>query len=178
MSSTSPDSQEPSGASGISLPSRANGKATPAPPKLSANENVELKDVRAVQSKLPVEDDIMQLARLGEVGAIQKLFESGQFDAKYKDEEGITPLHVRDGSVGHEMWLLSADELYWYAVGGDQQSLCAVQISRRVRGRCQCQRRGVSGNTSHVGSAKVSLLRRELAPAEGSGHSPHGCPGL
>ncbi len=43
---------------------------------------------------LPIEEDIMQLARLGEVGAIQKLFESGNFDASYRDEQGITPLHV------------------------------------------------------------------------------------
>ena len=44
---------------------------------------------------LPVEEDIMQLARLGEIGAIQKLFDGGKFDATYKDEQGITPLHVR-----------------------------------------------------------------------------------
>lgn len=47
------------------------------------------------QRKLPVEEDIMQLARLGEIGAIQKLFDSGKYDATYADEEGITPLHVR-----------------------------------------------------------------------------------
>ena len=43
---------------------------------------------------LPVEKDIMQLARLGEVAAIQKLFDQGEYDASYKDEEDITPLHV------------------------------------------------------------------------------------
>ena len=43
---------------------------------------------------LPVEEDIMQLARLGEIAAIQKLFDGGKFDATYKDEQGITPLHV------------------------------------------------------------------------------------
>lgn len=42
----------------------------------------------------PVEEDIMQLARLGEIGAIQKLFDSGKFDATYTDDQGITPLHV------------------------------------------------------------------------------------
>jgi len=36
----------------------------------------------------------MQLARLGEIGAIQKLFDRGMFDAQYADEQGITPLHV------------------------------------------------------------------------------------
>jgi len=43
---------------------------------------------------LPIEEDIMQLARLGEIGAIQKLFDRGMFDAQYADEQGITPLHV------------------------------------------------------------------------------------
>lgn len=43
---------------------------------------------------LPLEEDIMQLARLGEIGGIQKLFATGKFDATYHDEEGITPLHV------------------------------------------------------------------------------------
>lgn len=46
---------------------------------------------------LQIEEDIMQLARLGEIGAIQKLFDRGFCDAKYADEQGITPLHV--GSV-------------------------------------------------------------------------------
>ena len=40
-----------------------------------------------------VEEDVMALARLGEIGAIQKLFDSGQRDANYRDEENITPLH-------------------------------------------------------------------------------------
>jgi ankyrin repeat protein len=35
----------------------------------------------------------MQLARLGEIGAIQRLFDSGKYDATYGDAQGITPLH-------------------------------------------------------------------------------------
>ena len=93
MSLAAHDSQQPSGALSVNSPPRANGKATPAPPKLSGDGNVELQD--SMPAKLPIEDDIMQLARLGEVGTIQKLFESGRFDAKYKDGERITPLHVR-----------------------------------------------------------------------------------
>ena len=46
------------------------------------------------ESKLPLLEDVMQLARVGEIGPIQKLFEEGKFDATYKDHEGITPLHV------------------------------------------------------------------------------------
>lgn len=41
------------------------------------------------------ENDIMQIARVGDVPAMEKLFESGEYDATYTDDEGITPLHVR-----------------------------------------------------------------------------------
>jgi hypothetical protein len=58
-------------------------------------QHVELDDMASAKPSLPIEEDIMQLARLGEIGAIQKLFDSGKFDANYADEQGITPLHVR-----------------------------------------------------------------------------------
>ena len=48
-----------------------------------------------MEDKLPLHEDIMQLARLGEIGPIQKLFEEGKYTIDYRDEEGITPLHVR-----------------------------------------------------------------------------------
>ena len=44
--------------------------------------------------KLPLLEDVMQLARLGDIEAMKRLFESGKFEAGYKDHEGITPLHV------------------------------------------------------------------------------------
>ncbi|EED21786.1 palmitoyltransferase SidR [Talaromyces stipitatus ATCC 10500] len=78
-----------------------NGKASAAAPQTST-DNVELKNMTAnngngagetARLPLPVESDIMQLARLGEIGAMQKLFDTKKFNAKYKDEEGITPLH-------------------------------------------------------------------------------------
>ena len=53
----------------------------------------ELENIADKKPTLPVEEDLMQLARLGEIGAIQKLFDSGKYDATYKDEQGITPLH-------------------------------------------------------------------------------------
>jgi palmitoyltransferase ZDHHC13/17 len=68
----------------------ANGAAT-------SGNNVELKDMSTDRAALPIEDDIMQLARLGEIGAIQKLFESGKYDGTYADDQGITPLHVSFG---------------------------------------------------------------------------------
>ncbi len=54
----------------------------------------ELSEIPDKGPSVPLEEDIMQLARLGEIKAIQKLFDSGKFDATYKDEQGITPLHV------------------------------------------------------------------------------------
>ena len=64
-------------------------------PDSSSGGQHELDDMADKKPSLPVEEDIMQLARLGEIGAIQKLFDSGKFDATYTDEQGITPLHVR-----------------------------------------------------------------------------------
>jgi hypothetical protein len=59
------------------------------------NGQVELQEMISGKPRLPIEDDIMQLARLGEIKSIQKLFDSKKFDSTYKDEQGITPLHVR-----------------------------------------------------------------------------------
>ena len=47
----------------------------------------------APQPPIPVEEDVMALSRLGEIGAIQKLFDSGKCDARFRDEQNITPLH-------------------------------------------------------------------------------------
>lgn len=49
---------------------------------------------QGVKGSIPLGEDIMQLARIGEVGPMQKLFETKKLSAKYTDEEGITPLHV------------------------------------------------------------------------------------
>jgi palmitoyltransferase ZDHHC13/17 len=59
------------------------------------NSQVELQEMISGKPRLPIEEDIMQLARLGEIKAIDKLFKSGKFEVQYKDEQGITPLHVR-----------------------------------------------------------------------------------
>ena len=87
----------------------ANGKASVAPPKVTGDNNVELDRMAPPEDKLPLHEDLMQLARLGEIGLIQTLFETGKFNARYKDQEGITPLHVsRDeapGTTRHELYL-------------------------------------------------------------------------
>ncbi|KAL6717022.1 palmitoyltransferase akr1 [Lecanora helva] len=77
------------------LPTAASGKSGIAPPKVTGDDTVELKklDDASSQDKLPLHEDVMQLARLGDIGPIQKLFEEGKYKATYKDEEGITPLH-------------------------------------------------------------------------------------
>lgn len=79
-----------------SLPSLTNvNKASIVPPKVSANEMMELERRSPSEDKLPLHEDIMQLARLGEIEPVKQLFEDGKFDAQYQDGEGITPLHVR-----------------------------------------------------------------------------------
>ncbi len=73
------------------------GKASAASAKTTL-EDVELSNVQngsANPPAIPLEEDIMQCARLGEIGLIQKMFDSRKFSAQYKDAEGITPLHVR-----------------------------------------------------------------------------------
>ena len=64
-----------------------------APPKVTNNEQMELKDMLPTGPNPPVEQDIMHLARLGELAAIQQLINDGN-DVNFTDEEGITPLHV------------------------------------------------------------------------------------
>ena len=49
--------------------------------------------------KLPLHEDIMQLAMLGELGPIQKLLDEGKYSVKYQDAEEITPLHVCNSNL-------------------------------------------------------------------------------
>lgn len=75
---------------GSAAPIQMSGKANAATPKL--NSEVEMGSLPGdAQTQ---EDDIMQVARVGDVPAMEKLFESGEYDATYHDDEGITPLHV------------------------------------------------------------------------------------
>ncbi len=77
----------------VMLPN-VNGKATAVAPKLSDDNHVEMEDMVSAGSEQRPDEDIMQLARLGDIQGIEKLYESGKFDASYCDAEGITPLHV------------------------------------------------------------------------------------
>jgi palmitoyltransferase len=72
-----------------SAPAQPPSKSGTATPKL--NNELEL-------GSLPrdvAQTDIMQMARTGDVAGMEKLFEMGEYDATYTDDEGITPLHVR-----------------------------------------------------------------------------------
>ena len=64
----------------------------------SEADNMELDQMEPADDgvKLPLHEDIMQLAMLGEVGPIQKLLDDGRYTITHKDEQGITPLHVLD----------------------------------------------------------------------------------
>jgi hypothetical protein len=73
-------------------PLKPSAKASAAAPMLSEDDHVEMKDM--LPGGPEPEDDIMQLARLGDTEGIQKLFNSGKYDATFCDNEGITPLHV------------------------------------------------------------------------------------
>ena len=62
-----------------------------------APNEVEMKSLRPDPPKgsIPLGEDVMQLARMGEIGAMQNLFAAKKFTANHRDAEGITPLHVR-----------------------------------------------------------------------------------
>lgn len=85
-------------ASGPAPPIQPSSKSTAAAPML--NSEMEL-GTFAGQGQVPAaqapEDDIMQIARIGDIPAMERLFEAGTYDATYSDEEGITPLHVSPG---------------------------------------------------------------------------------
>ncbi|KAL8655108.1 MAG: hypothetical protein Q9210_001088 [Variospora velana] len=73
--------------------------ASPASPQVTAIAQMELDNRDPSESKLPLHEDVMQLARLGEIGPIQKLFDEGKYKANHMDAENITPLHVRLDSI-------------------------------------------------------------------------------
>ena len=85
----------------------------------------------ASESKLPLHEDIMQLARLGEIGPIQSLFEQGKFKATHTDAENITPLHVRLDSVPSYSNIVVIPKAC--VVGCNQQSLRSLSIPHRAR---------------------------------------------
>jgi len=94
-SPTRPSSASAASSSTTTAPIHLSSKASAAAPKL--NSEMEMGSLPADAANPPAapDSDIMQVARVGDIAAMEKLFESGEFDATYADEEGITPLHVR-----------------------------------------------------------------------------------
>ncbi|GFF85047.1 palmitoyltransferase akr1 [Aspergillus udagawae] len=96
--STEPQSSSSSAGMSTSPTSIPAGKGAATPPKVTQQDvSVELKNMRPDRSppkgSIPLGEDIMQIARIGEIGPMQRLFDEKKFTANYQDEEGITPLH-------------------------------------------------------------------------------------
>lgn len=111
---------------------RNSGSATNSPGK-DGLDRVELSDLDSSPPKLPVEQDLMQLARLGELRGIQKLFDSGRYNSKSTDEQGITALHVC------LEWLSIEDMdsrlMLGFIVGSYKRSSCAMPLPHSIRRR-------------------------------------------
>lgn len=148
-----------------------NGKGAAVAPKLSDDDHVEMEDIIA-QGPGAIEDDIMQLARIGDVPAMEKLFEDGKFEATYCDEEGITPLHVCITGIWVHKYMLI------YVVGCNQQPVCDVPVSPEGRSRCKQKRRRISRNTCDVGGSAMSLLHRTSTTRTWRGPPDYRCPRL
>jgi palmitoyltransferase len=93
-------SSNSSAALGSSPPSLPSGKSAAIPPKVATEDvSVELKSMKPerspVRGSIPLGEDIMQIARIGEVSVMQRMFDEEKFTPNHTDEEGITPLHVR-----------------------------------------------------------------------------------
>lgn len=108
------------------------GKTSVATPKLSDDEHVEMEEIISPGSPVNPDEDIMQLARLGDIQGIEKLFGSGKFDGTYADAEGITPLHVCVYSAEALGQLLIS-----LAVGCYQQPIRHVPVPLKGWRRCQ-----------------------------------------
>lgn len=79
---------------GSGVPIQPAAKSTKAEPQV--NSDMEMGSMGNDQAGQASEElDIMQIARTGDIPAMEKLFENKEFDATYSDDEGITALHVR-----------------------------------------------------------------------------------
>lgn len=116
---------------------RNSGSATNSPGK-DGLDHVELSDLDSSPPQLPIEQDLMQLARLGELRGVQKLFDSGRYNAKSTDEQGITALHVCFGRSGERN--MSSRLMLDFIVGCYQWSPCAVPLSPPIRRRRERER--------------------------------------
>jgi protein AFG1 len=96
-------------------------------------DKVELSDLDSSPPRqLPVEQDLMLLARLGELRAIQKLFDSGKYTARSTDEQGITALHWAAINGHHALChFLIQSGADVNAKGGDAEATPVLWASKR-----------------------------------------------
>lgn len=99
MSSISSPGEQQSTSAARQSSSPASRPTRPSPLKATQQDaSVELKNMspesETVKGAIPLGEDIMQIARIGEVSVMQKLFDTKKFSANFKDDEDITPLHV------------------------------------------------------------------------------------
>ncbi|CAK4030844.1 Palmitoyltransferase akr1 [Lecanosticta acicola] len=110
---------------------RPSGSAPNSPGK-DGLDKVELSDLDSSPPPLPVEQDLWQLSRLGEIRAVQKLFDSGRYTAKSTDEQGITALHWAAINGHHALChflIQSGADLN--ARGGDAKATPVLWASKR-----------------------------------------------
>ena len=122
------------------MPSRASSTSPSERQKSSSAESsdgldkVELSDLDASPPRppLPIEQDLMQLARLGELRSIQKLFDAGKFTARSTDEQSITALHWAAINGHHALchFLIQAGADV-NAKGGDAEATPVLWASKR-----------------------------------------------
>lgn len=91
---------------GSGVPIQPSAKGARAEPQV--NSDVEMGSVGKDQGADGAPSlDIMQVARIGDIAAMEKILESKELDATYCDEEGITALHVCLRVC--PLWILSSD---------------------------------------------------------------------
>ncbi|KAH0286547.1 Palmitoyltransferase akr1, ankyrin repeat-containing protein akr1 [Aureobasidium namibiae CBS 147.97] len=104
---------------------------TPRAPTSNGNGHLEVDDMP--ESPIhPIQEDLMALARLGELRSIQKLFDSGKASATSADPQGITALHwaAINGHYALCHYLLEAGANV-DAKGGDAEATPVLWASKR-----------------------------------------------
>ncbi|THZ10058.1 Palmitoyltransferase akr1, ankyrin repeat-containing protein akr1 [Aureobasidium pullulans] len=104
---------------------------TPSAPTSNGNGHLELDDMPSSPIH-PIQEDLMALARLGELRSIQKLFDSGKASATSADPQGITALHwaAINGHYALCHYLLEAGANV-NAKGGDAEATPVLWASKR-----------------------------------------------
>ena len=92
-------------------------------------EQVELREMIASESSdpstpVPLQDDVMKLAMHGDDMGLKALLDAGTVSASYRDNHGISPLHV-SATSGEHSWASGANgrRRWRILVGSHQQSL-------------------------------------------------------